>query len=385
MNPVLAKLGVTIFDRMSRLAAETGAINLGQGFPDAPGPEDVRARAADLVLNGSNQYPPMRGLPELRQAAAEHYRRFQGLDLDWRSEILVTSGATEALAASILALISPGDEVVLFEPLYDAYVPLVKLAGGVPRFVRLAPPNWRVTRAALEAAFTPHTRLVILNNPVNPAARVFDAEEIALVAEACARADSIAICDEVWEHIVFDGRAHQSLIAAPDMRARAVKIGSIGKMFGLTGWKVGLICAAPELIDAIAKAHQFLTFTTPPNLQGAAAYGLGLPPAHFSAMREDLARSRDRLSAGLTAAGYRILPSEGTYFLNVDLAASGWAGDDVSFCERAATEAGVASIPVSAFFDTDPVRHIVRLCFSKQDATLDEAIVRLARFRRAFG
>ena len=274
MNPIYANLPTTIFEVMSGLARETGAINLGQGFPDEPGPEAVRRKAAEAVVSGWNQYPPMRGLPELREAVAGHYKRFQGLDLDWQSEVTVTSGATEALAASIFALISPGDEVVLFQPLYDAYAPLIRRAGGTIRLVRLEPPDWRITRQALEVAFTPKTRLVVFNNPLNPAAVVFPAEELALLAEFCVSHDAGAICDEVWEQVVFDNHTHASMLGIPGMRERTVKIGSAGKMFALTGWKVGFVCACPELSAGIAKAHQFLTFTTPPNLQAAVAGGV---------------------------------------------------------------------------------------------------------------
>lgn len=384
MNPIFAGLPTTIFEVMSGLARDTGAINLGQGFPDAPGPEDVRRAAAEAVLHGSNQYPPMAGLPALREAAAEHYRRFQGLDFDWKTEVIVTSGATEALAASLLTLISPGDEVVLFQPLYDAYLPLIRRAGGTARLLRLEPPHWTITREALEAAFTPKTKLVVFNNPLNPAAVVYGRQELELLARFCVRHDAIAICDEVWEHVVFDGRPHIPMISLPGMRERTVKIGSAGKIFSLTGWKVGLVCAAPPLISAIAKAHQFLTFTTPPNLQSAVAYGLGKEAAYFEAMRAGYARSRDRLAAGLRAHGYAVLPSQGTYFLSVDLAASGVETDDETFCLRAVKEAGVAAIPVSSFYAEDPVRSVVRLCFAKADATLDAGIERLARARKLF-
>ncbi|HWE45436.1 MAG TPA: aminotransferase [Caulobacteraceae bacterium] len=382
MNPIYANLPTTIFEVMSGLARETGAINLGQGFPDEPGPEAVRRKAAEAAVDGWNQYPPMRGLPELREAVADHYKRFQGLDLDWQTEVTVTSGATEALAASIFALIEPGDEVVLFQPLYDAYAPLIRRAGGTVRLVRLEPPDWRITREALEAAFTPKTRLVVFNNPLNPAAVVYPTEDLALLAEYCVSHDTIAISDEVWEQVVFDNHIHVSLLALPGMRERCVKIGSAGKMFALTGWKVGFVCAAPALSAVIAKAHQFLTFTTPPNLQAAVAWGLKNSDAWFEAMPRDLQRSRDRLSGGLAAEGFKPLPSGGTYFLNVDLKASGIELDDQAFALKAVKEAGVASIPVSSFYEADPVTNVLRLCFAKRDDVLDQAIERLAKARR---
>ena len=381
-NPIFADLPTTIFEEMSGLARELGAINLGQGFPDDPGPQAIRARAADAVLNGYNQYPPMAGLPELRQAVARHYQRTQGLDLDWTSEVTITSGATEALAAAFLGLIQPGDEVVVFQPFYDAYLPLIRRAGGIPRLVGLSPPHWRFDRAMLEAAFGPKTRFVVLNNPINPTGSVLPREDIVLLAEFCLAYDAIAICDEVWEQVVFDGARHVPLIGLPGMRQRTVKIGSAGKMFGLTGWKVGFLCAAPELTRTLARTHQFLTFTTQPNLQTAVAFGLDDPGDWFEAMPAGLQRSRDRLAGGLKREGFAVLPTQGTYFLNVDLAASGVAEGDRAFALRAVKEAGVAAIPVSAFYEKAHVFNILRLCLAKGDATLDEGVARLAKARQ---
>lgn len=378
MNPVYARMGTTIFEAMSARARATGAVNLGQGFPDGNGPADVLQAAARALLAGPNQYPPMAGLPELRAGVAAHYAVHQGLELD-ASEVIVTSGATEALAAAILALVSPGDEVILFQPMYDAYLPLIERAGGVARFVRLEPPDWRITAEALARVVSPRTRLILFNDPLNPSASVASAAERALLAQFCVAHDLIAICDEVWEHVVFDGRAHASLMAEPGMRERTVKIGSAGKIFSLTGWKVGWMCAAPALAGVLAKAHQFLTFTTPPNLQAAAAYGLGKDAAYFTDMRAGFQRSRDRLAAGLAELGYAVLPSAATYFLSIDLAASGIAMGDVAFCDWLVDKAGVAAIPVSAFYAQDAVTSVVRLCFAKQDATIDAALERMAR------
>jgi len=380
-NPIFSSLPTTIFEEMSGLARSLGAVNLGQGFPDDPGPQAIRAEAADAVLNGYNQYPPMAGLPELRQAVAAHYARTQGLALDWASEVTVTSGATEALAAAFFALIQPGDEVVVFQPFYDSYLPIIRRAGGVPRLVSLQPPHWRFNRAMLEAAFTERTRFVVLNNPINPAGVVLPEADLALLAEFCVTHDAVAICDEVWEQVVFGNAIHRPLIAFPGMRERTVKIGSAGKMFGLTGWKVGFLCAAPALTHTLARAHQFLTFTTPPNLQAAVAWGLENSGDWFSTMPRGLERSRDRLSDGLKREGFAVLTSQGTYFLNIDLAASGIAEPDRDFALRAVKEAGVAAIPVSAFYEADAVTSILRLCFSKRDETLDAGIERLAKAR----
>ena len=379
-NPVFADLPETVFERMSRLAREQGAINLGQGFPDGQGPDDVRAAAARALDSVSNQYPPMMGLASLRSGIAAHYRHHQGLDLDPVKEVMVTSGATEALAVALLALLRPGDEVVLFEPMYDAYLPLVLRAGGVPRFVTLKPPHFRLEEAALAEAFSERTRVVFLNNPLNPSATVFPQEDLALLAGFCRRFDAVAVCDEVWEHVVFDGRCHVPLMALPGMRERTVKIGSAGKIFSLTGWKVGFVMAAEPLMRVLSRAHQFLTFTTPPNLQEAVAYGLSKDDAYFEAMRAGLARSRDRLAAGLAGLGFTVLPSAGTYFLSIDIADR--AEDDEAFCERMLRERGVAAIPISAFYRDRAVRSLVRLCFAKTDATLDAALERLAGMER---
>ena len=383
MNPLFDGLPTSVFEHMSALARERRAVNLGQGFPDFGWPDDVVARAAEALREGSNQYPPMRGLPELREAVAAHYRRDEGLEVA-ADQVTITSGATEALASSLLALIEPGDEVVLFQPLYDAYLPLVLRAGGVPKFVRLTPPDWRITREALAAAFTPRTRLVLFNNPHNPTARMFDAEELGLLAEACVAQDAIALSDEVWEHVVFDGRRHIPLSTLPGMAERTVKIGSAGKIFSLTGWKVGWTVAPPRLAEAAAKAHQFVTFSTAPNLQSAVAYGLAKPLADIDRTCAAFAEARDRLTRGLEDEGFAVLPAEGTYFLSVDLAATGIAADDMTFCERAVREAGVAAIPISAFYAEDPVRNVIRLCFAKREETLAAGIDRLGKARALF-
>ena len=336
--------------------------------------------AAEVLVEGSNQYPPLLGLPDLRKAVAAHDRRFYGLDLDWQSEIVVTVGATEALAACLLALIEPGDEVVLFQPLYDSYVPMVRRAGGVPRFVTLHPPDWRLDAAALEAVLTPRTRLILVNTPLNPAAKVFSLDELGLIAEAAIRHDAIVICDEVYEHIVFDGAAHRPLMTLPGMRDRCLRIASAGKVFSLTGWKVGYVMGDAALLAPVIKAHQFLVFTVPPNLQAAVAYGLGKDDGFFAGLAGGLQEKRDRFAAGLRDAGLAVLPCAGTYFVNVDIAGTRIGGDDVSFCRRAVEEAGVAAIPVSAFYEESAATTLVRFCFAKNDSVLDEGAARLARW-----
>jgi N-succinyldiaminopimelate aminotransferase len=378
MNRIFADLPVSVFEVMSRLAREHDAVNLGQGFPDDPGPEDVRRKAAEAVIGGWNQYPPMLGLPELRQAIVAHYRLWQGLEFDPETEVMVTSGATEAIAGALLALIEPGDEVVLFQPLYDAYLPLVRRAGGVPRFVRLEPPHWRFSEEMLARAFSPKTRVVLFNNPLNPTGTVYAREDLALLARFCERHDAVAICDEVWEHVVFDGKRHEPLIGMPGMRERCVKIGSAGKIFSLTGWKVGFVCAAPPLLRVLAKAHQFITFTTPPNLQAAVAYGLAKADDYFIGMRRDFQRSRDRFADGLRTLGFPLLAAQGTYFLNIDLNPLGLNEDDETFCKRLVAEHKVAAIPVSAFYAAEPITSVVRFCFAKRDHTLDTALERLS-------
>ncbi len=378
MNPIYTALGTTIFEKMSGLARDLGAVNLGQGFPDGNGPADVVEAAAHALLHGSNQYPPMAGLPVLRDAVAKHYAVHQGLDLT-SDEVIVTSGATEALAAAILALVSPGDEVVMFPPVYDAYLPLVQRAGGIAKFVRLEPPEWRITAEALAAAGSRKTKLVILNNPLNPTGSMATHDELALIADFCIAHDAIAISDEVWEHVIFDGAEHVSLMTLPGMRERTVKIGSAGKIFSLTGWKVGWMCAAPTIAAVLAKAHQFLTFTTPPNLQSAAAYGLGKDISYFKMMQSDFAKSREYLTTGLTSLSYKVLPSKATYFLSVDLTASGIIQTDTDFCESLVRNHGVAAIPVSAFYPQVPITNIIRLCFAKDYATLNSALERMPR------
>ncbi len=378
-NSVLSGYGTTVFEVFSQLAAAHGAINLGQGFPDENGPADLIEAAAAALAHQSNQYPPMMGLPELRRAVAEHDRRFYRLEVDWERQVIVTCGATEALASSFLAFLDPGDEVVLLEPLYDSYVPMIRRAGGVPRPVRITPPDWALPREALAAAFGPRTKLVLLNSPMNPAAKVFDRDELAFIAGLVEAHDAYAVCDEVYEHLVFPPHEHVPLMTFPGMERRCVRIASAGKSFSMTGWKVGYITTAPELMAPIAKAHQFVTFTVAPNLQRAVALGLAKDQVYFDRLVGAQQAKRDRLAAGLRKIGFAVLETEGTYFLSAGFRPLGFDGDDVAFCRHATLEAGVTVLPVSAFFEGDGVDAYVRFCFCKRDEILDEAIERLAR------
>ena len=378
LNPTLARSGTTIFEAMSALAREHAAVNLGQGFPDERGPLEVRQAAAAYVVDGHNQYPPMMGLPALRQAVAAHDRRFYGLDVDWQTEVLITSGATEALLDCFLGLLDAGDEVVILEPAYDTYAPVIRRLGAVVRSVRLVPPAWSLPRDELAAAFSSKTKLVVLNSPMNPAGKVFSHDELAYIASLVEQHDAFVMCDEVYEHLVFGSARHIPLMTLPGMRQRALRIGSAGKTFSLTGWKVGYITAPAAMMRPITKAHQFVTFTTPPNLQHAVALGLGFDDAYFQGLGVPLARSRDRLAAGLAALDVPILPCDGTYFLVFDV--NRWlrpGEDDIAFCRRLVAEAGVVLIPMSAFYEAGPPGHLVRACFCKEDATIDAALQRL--------
>lgn len=379
-NTIMANLGTTVFEVMSRLAMEHGSINLGQGFPDEDGPRDIRQVAAEALIEGPNQYPPMTGLAELRQAIAAHARRFYGLDYDWQSEIVVTSGATEALADCFLALLNPGDEVVLLEPLYDSYPPMIERAGAVPRYVTLEPPEWELDPVVLEEAFTPRTRMVLLNSPMNPAARILTMAELDLIRRMCIEHDVICLCDEVYEHLLFDGLEHRPIASLDGMRERTLRISSAGKIFSLTGWKVGWIEGPADLMTAVMKAHQFVTFTTAPNLQKAVAYGLGKETAYYTDLAATLQGKRDRLARGLARAGFPVLPCQGTYFINADITPFGIAGSDEAFCRLITEEAGVTAVPVSAFMRKGSIDNLIRFCFCKKDDILDAAADRLQRF-----
>jgi aspartate/methionine/tyrosine aminotransferase len=372
------QMQTSIFERMSSLAAKHGAVNLGQGFPDFGWPEEILEAAARALKEGSNQYAPSRGLPRLREAVADHYNRWFGESLG-AEHVCVTSGATEALASCILATITPGDEVIIFTPAYDSYAPMIRRAGGTVREIALQPPQWRIDRDAVESSIGPKTRAILFNNPQNPTGRLFDSGELQVIADAATRHDLIVISDEVWEHILLDGQQFTPLAALPGMAERTLKVGSAGKIFSLTGWKVGWIIAAPALASVAARAHQFLTFSTAPNLQAAVAYGMADGDSWIEPMRQRFARARDKLIEGLQGAGYSALHPASTYFLCVDLDHSGVELDDEAFAAAAVERAGVAVVPVSAFAEDNPPRRIVRLCFSKRDETLEAGIAAMAK------
>lgn len=383
LNPTFAGLGTTIFTVMSQLAQQHGAINLGQGFPDTDGPLALRERAAQALIEGPNQYPPMVGVEALRQALAAHAKRFYDLAYDWRSEVVVTSGGTEALTASIMALVKPGDEVILFEPAYDSYRPIVEAVGGVAKPIPLKAPGWTLTEQALAAAFSPRTKVVLLNSPMNPAGKVFSRAELELLATFLKRFDALAICDEVYEHLTFDGLKHTPLATLPGMYERCVRVGSAGKIFSLTGWKVGWVTGPAALIGAVSKAHQFITFTTAAALQIAVAHGLDNFESYYLALAKELEGNRDYLSNALSQLGFEPLHAQGTYFLTTDISKLRFNGSDVEFCKHMTEHARVAAIPLSVFFSGDAPQTLVRFAFCKQRSVLEESVRRLsAHFKR---
>jgi aspartate/methionine/tyrosine aminotransferase len=378
MNPIYQQMKTSVFERMSALAAEYRAVNLGQGFPDFGWPPEILEAAAKAVLEESNQYPPSRGLSFLREAIAKHYNRHfdQLLDAD---HICVTSGATEALGSAILASVQAGDEVIILTPAYDSYAPMIRRAGGTPVEVALRPPQWRIEKGSLEGAVTSKTRAILFNNPHNPAGRLFGPDELEIVATLAREHDLIVISDEVWEHIVLDNCRFTPLATLPGMEERTIKVGSAGKIFSLTGWKVGWIVAAPALAPLVSRAHQFLTFSTAPNLQAAVAFGLNEGDSWLRPMRGRFERSRDLMARGLESAGYATLGVAATYFMCVDLEASGISLDDEAFAAAAVQKAGVAVVPLSAFAERDPSRHLVRICFSKKDETIEAGVAAMAK------
>jgi N-succinyldiaminopimelate aminotransferase len=365
---------------MSALAAETGAINLGQGFPDTDGPSEVAEAAVAAIRGGQNQYPPGPGTAELRSAVADHQARFYGLQYDPEDEVLVTAGATEAIAAALLALCEVGDEVVTFEPYYDSYAASIAMAGATRRPVTLRPPDYHADLDAVAAAITPKTRLLLINSPHNPTGKVFDDAELAEIARLCVDHDLLAVTDEVYEHLIYEGR-HRPLATFPGMGERTVTISSGGKTFSFTGWKVGWACAPPELLAAVRTAKQFLTYVNGAPFQPAIAHGLRLGDEYFSALRADLQMKRDRLCAGLAEAGFEVFRPAGTYFVTADIRPLG-GSDGMTFCRTLPARCGVVAVPNSVFYDDQEAgRHLVRFAFCKRLEVLDEAVTRLKGLR----
>lgn len=372
-----SRLGTTIFSVMSALAVEHNAVNLGQGFPDEDGPESIRQAAAKALIEGPNQYPPMPGLPVLRQALARHAKRHYDLDFDWQSEIVVTSGATEALTDCLLGLLMPGDEAILIDPAYDSYRPIIDAIGAKAIGVKLDEDGWKLPLAAIDAAVTARTKLILINSPHNPSGRVFSRTELEGLADIVRKRNLLLICDEVYEHLTFDGVPHIPLITLPGMRERTVRVGSAGKIFSFTGWKIGWIMGPATLISPIMKAHQFVTFTTSPALQIGVAHGLDHEQDWYLDLPKQLGHRRDSLVAGLTAAGWRTMPCEGTYFVTADFRPLSNSGD-LDFARALTVEHGVTTIPLSVFYGSDAPKHFVRFAFCKKQSTIDAALGRLA-------
>ncbi len=372
----LEGFGTTIFTEMTRLAAEHGAVNLAQGFPDFDGPEFVKEAAVAAIRRGHGQYARMSGIPEVHAALAAKYRRDYGLDYAADMELTVTSGATEAIFAAIQGTCEPGDEVVLFEPYYDSYRASVAMASAVPRFVTLRAPGWTFDPEELAQAFTPKTRAILLNTPHNPTGKVFSREDLELVSGLCRERDVLCITDEVYEHILYDGE-HVPMATLPGMRERTITISSFGKTFSLTGWKIGWAAAPPALTSAVRAAHQFITFATATPLQHAAAAALAIGPDYYRDLAASYRRRRDYLVAELSGLGFRVDPPAGTYYICADFRPLGFA-DDVAFCRYLIEEVGVAAIPPSAFYEnTRYGKTYARFAFCKKEETLREAVRRL--------
>lgn len=377
LNPNLAEFGTTIFAEMSALAAQTGAVNLGQGFPDTDGPAEVSEAAIAAIRAGHNQYPPGPGIQPLREAIARHRERFRGQVFDPDTEVLVTAGATEAIAASLLALCRAGDEVITFEPYYDSYAAVIAMAGATRRVVTLRAPGYSFDPAELAAAFTPVTRMVLLNSPHNPTGKVFSRAELSLIAELCVAHDVLVVADEVYEHLVYDVE-HVPVATLAGMAERTVTISSAGKIFSFTGWKIGWACGPAELVAAVRTSKQFLTYVNGGPFQYGVAVGLGLGDEFFDGYTAAMRAKRDRLCRWLAAAGFDVMVPHGTYFVTVDIRPVG-AVDGVDFCLTLPQRCGVVAVPTQVFYDdTDAGRHLVRFAFCKRDDVLDEAGRRLA-------
>ncbi len=374
----LQGFGTTIFAEMSMLAVATDSINLGQGFPDTDGPREILDAAIDAINSGLNQYPPGPGMAVLREAIAAHQSRFYGVDYQPDGEVLVTAGATEALAGALLGMLDTGDEVLVFDPMFDSYAPCIALAGAVARTVLLRPPSYAFDPDELRAAVTSKTKLILLNTPHNPTGRVFTMAEMQCIADLAIERDLIVVTDEVYEHLVFDGAPHISMASLPGMRERTLTISSGGKTFNTTGWKIGWLCGPAPLVQAARTAKQFLTYVNGGPFQPAIALGLGLPDAFFHDVAAALQAKRDRLLPGLLDAGFIVYPTGGTYFVTVDIRPLQPDGDGMAFCRALPHHCGVVAIPNEVLYANKAEgRHLVRFAFCKQLSVIDEAVARL--------
>jgi N-succinyldiaminopimelate aminotransferase len=377
----LRPFGTSIFTEMTNLANANRAVNLSQGFPDFEGPEEVRAKAAEAIIRGPNQYCPSIGIPLLRQAIARKMKRFYGLDVDPETEVTVTAGSTEGICATLLGIVEPEDEVILLEPCYDSYPPLASLAQARICYVPLNLPDFSLPKDTLAKAFNSRTKAIVINTPQNPCGKVFTLEELTFIASLCKKHDAYAIGDEVYEHIVYDGRRHVTLLAVPGLRHRAFSISSTAKTLSLTGWKQGFVVAAPELSRAVRMSHQFITFCGQSALQEGVALGIDSSESYYARFLADYTRKRDFLCDALGQMDFQVFAPEGTYYALVDIRSLGFE-DDVAFCRMLPEKAGVAAIPCSAFyFSNSPVRHLVRFAFCKKDETLHEALGRLMNWK----
>lgn len=384
----VAPFGTTIFSEINVLARQHGAVNLGQGAPDFDGPPEVIAAAMEALSHGRNQYAPGHGIPEVKEAVAEHAARFYGQKVDPAREVAITAGATEAIFAAVLGLADPGDEIIVFQPVFDSYVPNMTMAGVVPRYVTLREPGWVFDEAELRAAFNARTRAILINTPHNPSGKIFTREELTFIADLCQQHNVVAICDEVYEHILYDDAQHLRMATLPGMEDRTLTVSSLGKTFSVTGWKIGWTIGAPELVAGVNQAHQFITFAVATPLQAAAATALRLPDSYFATLRATFQRRRDFMLTMLREAGFVPQPPRGGYFIMAD-----WRGvapahitDDLTFTKWLIETVGVACIPPSFFYreeDRGIAKHLARFAICKRDETLQAAQERFAAYRAA--
>ena len=378
----LRAFGTSIFTEMSVLANKHGAVNLSQGFPDFDGPEEVRAKAAEAIMRGPNQYALSYGIPALRNAVSEKMKRFYGVELDPDSEITVTSGSTEGLCSTLLGIVEPEDEVIILEPFYETYSPIVALARGRIRYISLMAPDFSLPREELARTFGPKTKAILINNPQNPCGKVFTREELEFIGDLCKKYDAFAIGDEVYEHLVYDGREHVTLLSIPTLRDRCFVVSSTAKTFSMTGWKIGYVMASPALTRAVRMSHQFIVFCGQSALQEAMAFAMVYPDSYYERLLADYTHRRATLLDTLQEIGFTTYVPEGTYYILVNIANLG-LGDDVEFCRMLTEKAGVAAIPCSVFWNNRRAgRDLVRFCFCKKEETLNEAGVRLRRWMK---